>query len=254
MRLSRGLASTLVFALIFVQSAPGVIPLLTDDADTVEPQKFQLNFGGQLGKMAGERLSVFPVNLVTGVNSHGEVSATFGYQSRDGVGPGPDSASASGATDLFLATKWQLWRTADSAFKLSTRLDLKLPLASRSSGFGTGRVDSGLVLIATRSCGATALDWNIGYAAIDLPHGATGDDRWFLGQAVREKLDERWTLIGETFAVLPHTGQGGSANFYFSGGAQLTLRENLLISALIGSAAGRHSPDLTSSVGLTVVY
>jgi hypothetical protein len=244
----------MVLALIFAHSASGVVPLVTDDADTVELGKFQLSAGGQLDKTAGEQLYIIPANLVMGISARGEVGATFGYQWRDGAGTAPDKSNASGSTDLLLATKWQLWRRSDEAFKLSTRVDLKLPVAARSRGFGTGDVDGGLVLIATRSWGATALDWNIGYLANDLTSGATEDDGWFLGQAVRHKLDERWTIIGEVFAVLPHTGQGGSANFHFSGGTQFAVRENFLISALIGSAAGRNSPDLTSYLGFTVVY
>jgi hypothetical protein len=253
-RVFAGLCRLLAFALIFVHSASAVSPLVTDDADTVEPQKLQLNFGGQLSKTAGEQLYIFPVNLVRGVSSRGEVGATFGYQWRDGTGSAPDKASAGGSTDLFLETKWQLWRTSDDAFKLSGRLDLKLPVASRSRGFGTGDVDGGLVLIGTRSWGATALDWNMGYVAVDLPRGVTVDDHWFFGQALRQKLDERWTAIGEIFAVLPQTGRGGSADFHFNGGAQFTVRENFLISALIGSAAGHHSPDLTGYLGITLVY
>ena len=243
-----------VFALIFAHSASGVVPLVTDDADTVELKKIQLSAGAFLDKTAGEQNYLIPVNLVMGVSARGEVGATFGYQWRDGAGTAPDKANASGSTDLLLASKWQLWRTSDAAFKLSTRVDLKLPAASRSRGFGTGDVDGGLVLIATRSWGTTALDWNIGYLANDLSSGATEDDRWFFGQAVRQKLDEHWTIIGEIFAVVPHTGQGGSANFHFSGGAQFTVHENLLISALIGSAAGHDSPDLTGYLGFTVVY
>jgi hypothetical protein len=248
------LGAAVAFALMFAHSASGVVPLVTDDADTVEPRKLQLSVGGLLDKTAGEQLYIFPANLVMGVSARGEVGATFGYQWRDGAGRAPDKSNAGGSTDLLLATKWQLWRTSDEAFKLSTRVDLKLPVASRSRGFGTGDFDGGLVLIATRSWGTTSLDWNIGYQANDLTSGAMEDDGWFLGQAVRQKLDERWTIIGEIYAVLPHTGQGGSANFHFSGGAQFTVHENLLISAVIGSAAGHHSPDLTGYLGFTVVY
>jgi hypothetical protein len=247
-------ACFLVFALILVHSALGVSPLVTDDADTVEPQKLQLNLGGLFTRNAGKGLGVFPINLIAGLNSRGEIGATFGYQWRDGTGRLPDKASASGGTDLLLATKWQLWRTSNDAFKLSARLDLKLPVASRSRGLGTGDVDSGVVLIGTRSWGATALDWNIGYAALDLPRGVTADDHWFFGQALRQKLDERWTLIGEVLAILPRTSRGGSANFHLNGGAQYEVRKDITISALIGSAAGHHSPDLTSYLGFTLVY
>jgi hypothetical protein len=243
-----------IFALIFVPSALAVSPLVTDDADTVEPQKLQVNAGGLFTKTAGEQLVAFPVNLITGVSSHGEIGATFGYQWRDGNGSAPDKSGASGSTDLFLGTKWQLWRTSDDAFKLSARLDLKLPVASRTRGFGSGDVDSGVVLIGTRSWGPTALDWNLGYVAVDLSHGVTADDHWFVGQAVRHELNEHWTIIGEVLGVFPQSGRGGSANFFFNAGAQYNVRKNFLISALLGSAAGHHSPDLTGYLGCTLVY
>jgi hypothetical protein len=90
------------------------------------------------------------------------------------------------------------------------------------------------------------------YSVIDLSSGALGDDHWFLGHAVRRQLSDRWTAIGEIFTILPHGN--GSANVHFNGGAQLTVRENLVLSALIGSALGHNSPDLTSYLGFTFVY
>lgn len=237
-----------------MNSVRAVPPLVTDDADTVEPGKWQLNIGGQFVHTASEQLFVFPVNLVTGVNSRGEVGATFGYQSRDGAGTAPETSDANGVTDLLVASKWRLWKAADEKFKVSARVDLKLPTASRSRGFGTGDLDTGLVLIATRSWGATEIDWNLGYIAVDLARGLARDDHWFFGQALRQKLSERWTFISETFAIVPNTGAGGSSNFQFNAGAQFTVRENLIISALLGSAAGHHSPDLTSFVSVTIVF
>jgi len=127
-----------------------------------------------------------------------------------------------------------------------------VPTASEDSGLGTGNWDTGVVLIATREWGRTSIDWNVGYSANDLSAAELGDDHWFLGQAVRQQLTDRWTAIGEIFAILPHSN--GSANIHFSGGAQLTVRENLVLSALIGSAVGHNSPDLTSYLGFTFVY
>jgi hypothetical protein len=246
------IASVLIFA--GMAPARAVPPLITDDADTVEAGKWQLNTGAQFVHTASEQLFLFPVNLVTGVNSRAEVGLTFGYQGRDGAGATPEKSDASGVADLLLETKWRLWQAADEKFKVSARFDLKLPTASRSRGFGTGDLDTDAVLIATRSWGATEIDWNLGYIAVDPARGSARDDRWFFGQALRQKLSERWTFISETFAIVPNTGAGGSSNFHFNAGAQFTVRENLIISALAGSAAGHHSPDLTSFVGMTVVF
>jgi hypothetical protein len=81
-----------------------------------------------------------------------------------------------------------------------------------------------------------------------------GDDHWFLGQAVRHELNKHWTLIGETYALLPQGDKDASVNVHFNGGAQFNLRNNFLLSALIGTAVCRNSPDLTSYLGFTWVF
>lgn len=231
-----------------------VVPLITDDADTVEPGKWQLNAGGLFTQTASEKLLVSPVNLVTGLNAHGELGITFGYQRRNRSGAGPDKNDASGVTDILVGSKWRLWQTKDEKLKIATRFDLKLPTASRSHGLGTGDFDTAVTIIATRTWGNTEVDWNVGYVALDLARRHANDDHWFVGQAIRRKINDRWSVIGETFAILPNTGAGGSSNFHFSAGPQFTARENLVISALLGSEAGHHGPDLIGFLGVTVVY
>ena len=182
------LSQSLVFA---------VSPLVTDDADTVDPGRLQLNAGWQLSRTGSVSFYSIPVNPVLGLNSRGELGATFGYQWRGGP------TQADGISDLTIATKWRLWHTEDDNFKISARFDLKVPTASEHGGLGTGNLDAGVVLIATRYWGPTSFDWNIGYSAIDLSHAVFSDDHWFLGQAVRHELNKRWTIIGETFASPP---------------------------------------------------
>jgi hypothetical protein len=225
-----------------------VNPLVVDDADTVDPGHLQLSAGAQLSRTGSDSLYTLPLNPVLGLNPRGELDATFGYQWRGG------SAEADGITDLTIATKWRLWQTAAGGFKLAGRFDLKVPTAPERSSFGTGHFDAAVVLIATRCWGPTCLDWNIGYAGADLSRAVFGDDHWFIGQAVRHEVNKRWTIIGETFATLPQGDEGGPTNINFSAGTQLMLQENLLVSVLVGSAAGSDSPDLTSYFGFTFVY
>jgi hypothetical protein len=138
--------------------------------------------------------------------------------------------------------------------ELSGRLDLKLPTASENRGFGTGHTDIGGILVATRCWGRTYFDWNLGYTASDASRRVFGNDHWLLGQAVRGELNKRWTLIGETYALLPQGNEGIASTFHFSGGAQFNLRKNVIFSALIGSAVGRSSPDFTAYLGLTCTF
>ena len=251
MKMHIAAGARLLLGLCVLASAPAmnaVSPLVIDDADTVDPGHLQLNAGWLLARTGPVSLYSIPLNPVLGLNSRGELGAIFGYQWRDG------RIEADGITDLAITTKWRLWQTEDNNFKVSARFDLKVPTASEHNGFGTGKTDTGVVLIATGCWGPTCLDWNIGYLANDLSDTVFSDDHWFLGQAVRHELNKRWTIIGEAFALLPQGDEGGSANFHLSVGAQLTVRENFLVSALIGSAAGSNSPDLTRYLGFTLVY
>lgn len=107
-----------------------VNPLVTDDADTVEPGHLQLSASWQLTRTGSASLYSPPLNPVLGRNSRGELGATFGYQWRTGP------AQADGVTDLAIATKWRLWHTEDNNFKVSARFDLKVPTASADRGLG----------------------------------------------------------------------------------------------------------------------
>jgi hypothetical protein len=157
-------------------------------------------------------------------------------------------------TDLTIAPKLRLWQGLDDKLKFSARIDLKLPIASDRLGLGTGNPDIGVVGIATYTIGKTSLDFNAGYYAINISRADFDDDRWFVGQTIRQMLNEKWTLFAEVFAFLPNTRAGGHANWYFSGGPQWSVRENVSFCALVGFAAGHISPDLTGTVEITLTF
>ena len=242
-----------LFSLLVCEAALAVSPLITDDADTVEPGKQQLNLGWQLAHSSSETLYLVPANLIVGLNFRSELGITFGYQIRD-TNSSAALADAHGVTDILLANKWQLWQSRDQKLKIGSRFDLKLPVASKAQSLGTGDVDGGFVLIATGSWGNTALDWNIGYVALDLPHGHSADDHWFLGQAIRHKLDERWSLIGETFAQIANTGVVGPSTFHAALGGQFSVNDHLVLSALAGTELGDGKPIRVGSLGMTISF
>jgi hypothetical protein len=77
--------------------------LVTDDADSVEVERLQVNAGYQLTQTAAVSLHGGVLNAVFGLTSRGELGATFGYQwSHD-----PDQADQDGVTDLTLGSKWR---------------------------------------------------------------------------------------------------------------------------------------------------
>ena len=231
-----------------------VSPLVTDDADTVEAGKLQLNCDFQFVRTSSTSLYLVPINPVLGLTPRLELGAIFGYQWRDGSGSIPTAIDADDLTDLTIAPKFRLWQGLEDKLKFSARMDLKLPTASDLHGLGTGNWDIGVVGIATYTIGKTSLDFNAGYYAIDISRADFDDDRWFVGQTVRQALNDKWTLLAEVFAFLPNTQAGGHANWFFSGGPQWSVRENVSFCALVGAAAGHKSPDLTGTLEVTLTF
>ena len=242
-----------LYLLASASALHAVSPLVTDDADTVEPGKLQLNSEFQFARTNSTTLLFPPINPILGLTPRAELGVTFGYQWRDGSGSNPTTNDADDLTDLIIASKVRLWEGFDDKLKCSTRLDLKLLTASDRHGLGTGNSDIGVVGIATYTIGKTSLDFNAGYYAINISRADFDDDRWFVGQTIRQVLNKNWTLFAEVFAFLPNTRAGGDANWYFSGGPQWSVRENVTC-ALIGSAAGHKSPDLTGTLEVTLTF
>jgi hypothetical protein len=244
-----------VLILLFSQARLfSVSPLVVDDADTTEAGHLQVNSDFQVIRSGSLSLYSIPINPVVGLSPRLELGVIFGYQWRDGSGSTPTMSDAQGITDLVIAPKWRLWGGPDNKLRFSARLDLKLPTASEKRGLGTGDTDAGLVAIVTYRLGKTNFDWNLGYYGIDVPRSHSDDDRWFIGQAVRHEVNKSWTILAETYALLPNTGIGGNANFSFDCGAQWNIGRHMIFSALIGSAAGHKSPDLTGTVELVFTY
>jgi hypothetical protein len=240
--------------LSFQNALVAVSPLVTDDADTVEPGKLQLNCDFFFVRTSSTSLYSVSINPALGLSPRLELGAILGYQWRVGSGSTATTGNAADVTDITIAPKLRLWRALDDKLKFSARLDVKLPTASERHGLGTGDPDAGLVGIATYECGKTSFDFNLGYYTIDFSRADFDNDRWFLGEAVRHQLNEEWTVVAEAYGLLPNTRAGGYATWYFSAGPQWSVRENILITALIGSAAGHKSPDLTGTFEITFTF
>ena len=59
-----------------------VSPLVTDDAETVDPGHLQLNAGWQLTRTGSASLYFTPLNPVLGLNSRGELGAFCALKGR----------------------------------------------------------------------------------------------------------------------------------------------------------------------------
>ena len=73
---------TLTLMLLSHSVVLAVSPLVTDDADTVEAGKLQLNCDFQFVRTSSTPLYLLPINPVLGLTPRLELGAIFGYQWR----------------------------------------------------------------------------------------------------------------------------------------------------------------------------
>jgi hypothetical protein len=231
-------------------SALAVSPLTVDDADTVAPRHLQLNLTGQYEGARNSARGSLQLNPVLGLTARGEVGVSWGHLwLRDDLAPGGSSWS-DGISDLALATKWRLWPAGEQPLRFALRVDCQVPAASASRGLGTGEVDLGGTLLATWTTGRTSLDFNLGFTALAPFKSTPDDDQWFLGLAVRHELNERWTLLGEAFVLLPHGRTADPARVFCHAGAQMLVGKTL-VSCLLGAAVGDGDPSFSATIGCT---
>ena len=231
--------------------ALAVSPLVVDDADTVERGRLQLNLVWFFDELPGGHTNLVPVNPVVGLTTRGEVGLSFGYLRHET--DVPPFGLASGPFDVILGSKWKLVRS-EGGLQLTGRVDVKFPSASESDRLGSGDTDLGGFLIATRCWGDVCFDWNVGYLAAALSRGASSDDSWFLGQAVRFSAGERWTIMTEAWGRVPSAGSAPPATGRAQAGVQYGIRENFLVAGLAGAGFGHDAPGLVTTVGLTWVF
>jgi hypothetical protein len=229
-----------------------VTPLVTDDADPAEFNQVEADGSWIFTRTASVDLHQLVFSPVFGIIPNGEIALDFGYQWNGGGGR--NSARADGFTDLTLGAKYRFWQSPDERFKLGLRLDVKLPAAPDHNNLGSGKPDSSILFLFTHQYGKTYLDSNIGYNLIDLSHLRSADDELFIGQAIRRQLTSHWWLIGEVTANIPFSARETRTEFAFSAGALFARNDNLAFSALIGTAAGHGSPDLTSTLAVTIAF
>ena len=168
-----------------------VSPLVTDDADTVEPGKLQLNCDFQFLRMSSTSLYLVTHQSGLGLDSSFGVRRNIRLSVARWFRVDPDRQRCrrcNGPDDRAQAPPVAGPR---GQAEVQARMDRKMPIASERHGLGTANWDNGVVGIGTYTIGKTSLDFNAGFYAIDISRADFDDDRWFVGQTIRQMLNEK---------------------------------------------------------------
>jgi Putative MetA-pathway of phenol degradation len=184
-------------------------PLSTVDAGTVGQGARELELsvrlhrqGGSPGETSAREAAEVAATLTLGLRDDLDLAvaaaSTWSRVRQDGRTVSADG----GPEDLRLELGWRFLEA--NGIALAVRPGLTLPSGEASRGRGTGRVGASVVLAATVTSGALALDLDAGYAHRDF---SRGEDReanraglWRFSLAARARVLPRLQVVAEVAA------------------------------------------------------
>jgi len=223
-------------------------PLVTNDAEPLEEQKFQLEAGVAYVKEDSCKHFDAPLALTYGVMPAVEAGIGFGGQFEQRHAESGDTSYEEGLSDLTLGFKWKVLEQDKAFFDQAISGAVKLPSADEDEDLGSGNVDYDLTYIMTRQLGdhTTAL-LNVGYTWLG------GDsDVFHYSTALVYQLTDTLQPVGELLFETPV--DGGKTSVGLSGGLRYQLLESLMLDAAVGTRLAGDWPDCTATVGFTWVF
>jgi len=230
-------------------------PLAIDDADPVEPGRFEVEAGVAYKQYPGCKHWDYPVGLAAGLAPGVEGSVGFGGQFEERTETLEESgltqcARTHGLGDLTLGAKWQAIKECPLGARHALALSLKLPTADNEQDLGSGEPDNDITWIVSRSIADQAgVHFNVGYSWIGGPDA----DILHYGVAVDYQLVAMVQWVGEVFSEKELVG-GENAITQYKTGLRWTPADGVTLDVAAGSKISGEAPDFMGTVGLTWAF
>jgi Putative MetA-pathway of phenol degradation len=250
-----GVFTTVALLIVTIQVEAGR-PLVTDDADTVEPGRVEVEAGLELETSTQSYTLTAPFAFGFGLTDWLEVAIKPSMLYVDDQDASPRRVA--GAGDLVLEAKARLPFTPFD-LDLSIVPSLKIPTADEDRGLGTGEVDGGALLVITKELTETQkLHFNIGYTITGKSAEVRLQDVLFIGLAgettVPGVAEDRLQLVAEVFGTTKEE-EDGRGDIQGRLGMRYLAIEDLALDAAIGrSFTSRPQVEFFATVGLTWTF
>ena len=233
-----GVASALVAA-----PAWAARPLDTEDTETLEPGKAELQLSGDFTRGSGDNLwgagGVLSLGLLPRLEGRVE-SALLLFE--------PEGERARGRIgDTLFGFKYRILDEAVSFPAVLAQLTLTLPTGDGALGLGPGGVDVGLLAAVSKTFGPIRLTWNGGYTFVTQDRNL---DFWRLSASVEYLASKAWLLVGEVVSALAAEKTAEFAVLRV--GAVYAISERIRLDGAVGFGLTRPSPDVILTVGVTI--
>lgn len=234
-------------ALLVVAVAPANAwagrPLDTEDTGTLDPGHAEMELSGEFARNPEDRTWSAKGVLNLGVVPRLEVrieSALLSLEPDEGRGRG-------GIGDSVVGLKYRLLDEADAIPAVLGGLTLQLPTGDEDRGLGTGDVEVGLLVAASKTLGPVTLTWNGGYTFVPRDRDL---EFWTLAASFEYRVTAAWSVVGEVVSTLSTGSSGDTA--VIRAGATYAVHPRVRLDAAVGFGVTRDSPDVLVTFGATI--
>lgn len=233
-------------------------PLTIDDADPVDPGRFEIEAGAAYSGDSDCEHWDFPVGLAYGVVPGLAVGAGFGgqFEERNEVleSGAMESHTESGLGDLVVGAKWQFIKECPFGARHALVPSVKFPTADDDKELGSGETDYDLMWIASRPFGEKAgAHVNAGYSWIGEPDDEDVDDVVHYGVALDYQIVDAVQWVGEVFAE-KELNDDADTVVQYNTGFRWSPADDLTLDIAGGSKIEGDAPDFTATAGLTWTF
>ena len=223
-------------------------PLVTDDADPVEPPCVELEAGGIWERVSADSAWHLPWTLAVGVAPCLEFAAgaCSTYLERPDSPDEARSKNFSWLVDPFLQFKWQVVQAPWLNLRGSVVPTWTLPSPEHEDGFGTAQPSWDILFILSGNLSdEVGIHLNLGRTWV------TDVEPDFLhwGIALDISVTEQIQLVAEAFGSqnIPDGGQSAHAAV----GLRYALHDAVVLDFAVGASLTRNEPDWFSTAGFT---
>jgi Putative MetA-pathway of phenol degradation len=230
-------------------------PLMIDDADPVEPGRYEVEAGLAYERSPGCKHWDYPFGVTAGLFPGLEAGLGFGGQLEERTERVEGSGSAQcdrvhSIGDLIIGAKWQVVKECPLGGRHALVLTMKLPTADKGKDLGSGEPDNDVMWIMSRAVGdKLGVHLNAGYSWIGGPDA----DVLHYGVALDYQITDALQWVCEITAEKGLAGDAEAATRY-NMGFRWSVGDGLTFDIAAGSKISGEAPDFTGTAGLTWAF
>ncbi len=234
----------MLLLLLWPGAAFGAHPLITDDTGTQGAGNVQIELNGEYAKGGGDSATEIAATVSVGLAEDVDIVLSVPYQflrSDDGQG---GKISEDGVADAGVELKWMFYEGESVGF--AVKPGVTVPTGDEEKGLGDGKASYGLVFIATKDFGLSAVHLNVGFTR----NGEEFRDVWHYSLAAEYGVAENLVLVGNIGGETNPDRGSDTHPLFILGGLIYSVSEDVDVDIGIKAGLNGAEADYAALAGL----